>query len=118
VLERTLGWLGVSGGGYSAPSRAVVHHAAVRNAVSGQKIEIIAVVSGGGTPGATLTYRIHGSPQLVTVPMARGRNGAFQATIPASAVNVNGIDYVVSAGGGRSPASSELSHYISVGLPA
>jgi hypothetical protein len=118
VLERSLGWLGVTGGGYSAPARAVVRHAAVRNAVSGQKIEIIAYVTGGGVPGATLSYRIHGNPQLFTVAMTRGRNGAFQATIPASAVNINGIDYVISAGNGRSPASPELSNYISVGLPA
>ena len=117
VLERSLGYLGVTGGGYPQPAKTVVHHAAVRNAVAGAKVEIIAFVSGGGIPTPTLSYRRHGDGAFVTIPMAQGRRGVFQATIPGDAVRVDGVDYVINAGAGRSPFTNELRHYISVGLP-
>ena len=44
-------------------------------------------------------------------------SGVFQATIPADAVRVDGVDYVINAGPARSPFTRDLPHYISVGLP-
>jgi hypothetical protein len=116
LLERALGWLGVSGAAYPASPAPVLRHTSVRSSISGAPIEVIAFVRGArSTP--TVTYRRHGHVEVFTIPMTRGRAGVFQATIPGDVVGVDGVDYVISAGTARSPFTRDLPHFVSVGLP-
>ena len=115
VLGPIMKFLGVSPGGYKAPTTATIYHRAVRYAVGGQAVTIKTVVLGNST-APTLAYRVHGTTTYKVVKMVRGsKRGVWYAVIPASLIQPRGIDYVVRAGKVSHPISApSLAHYIAV----
>jgi hypothetical protein len=113
VMSKTLSWLGVEPGGYTAPTSAVIRHTAVRNALANTDVAVKAFVVGTSeTP--TLSYRVKGTESFVSVPMTEGQPGVWQATIPADAVTPAGVEYFLSAGTASDPFSAGLPHFIAV----
>ena len=113
VLEKSLGWLGITPGGYpSGP--AVLRHTALRNAIKGTALNIKAFTH--GTAAApVLRYRVKGASSWTTVTLTRTRAGVWQGTIPASAVTTKGVQYFLTAGSARDPFTADLPHFVAVG---
>lgn len=122
VVGAALRHFGVRTGTEKAPAAAVIHHPAIRNAVSGRPQPVRAFVVGGSTSAVpVLYYRRHGQGRYYEVPMTRGRaKGAWHATIPGNAVTPDGVDYYLRVNRMFDPRFAQanaLAHAIGVALP-
>ena len=77
-----------------APS---VYHSPVYTATTGNKVIISATVSDNiGVQNAKLYYRVKGTDEWKTADMAK-TNSKYTASIPASAVTLDGVEYYIAA---------------------
>jgi M6 family metalloprotease-like protein len=102
MVGAIMGHFGVAGDQYAvATDDPIVYHSQLRQTVSGVDLGVRAIVLGGaaGQP-VTLFYRHHGLGSAYTsVAMTRsGPDGGYTATIPATDVTPDGIDYYLKAG--------------------
>ena len=125
AVKRSLDFFGVA---TAAPSvrtaEPVVYHSAVRQSVSGQPVDVRAVVLGGsGDVPVTLFYRRHARGGYVAQPLVRGSApGSVTGTIPGNAVTPDGVDYYLEAGTASTydPAGARdrsVVHAIAVAIP-
>jgi M6 family metalloprotease-like protein len=113
VLEKSLGWLGVTPGGYpSGP--AVLRHTALRNAIKGTVLNIKAFTHG-TSAAPVLHYRVKGDSSWTNVTLTTSRAGVWQGTIPASAVTTKGVQYYLTVGTARDPFTADVPHFVAVG---
>jgi hypothetical protein len=75
-----------------------ITHIPVATAIDGTPVPITATVTSETSPiTVTLHYRITGAPDYTDIPMSNTSGDIYEATIPASAVTLAGVDYYISA---------------------
>lgn len=78
-------------------SPPTISHTPVSNGTAGQAITISATITDNvGVTGATLYYKIKGTPTWSSIPMTQNVN-VFSADIPASDVTTDGVEYYIFA---------------------
>jgi M6 family metalloprotease-like protein len=122
LMKGAMEFFGVKTGAPLPSPKPVILHSPLRDWTSGQAAQVTAEVLGAGRDPVVLHYRRHGLGGYYAVEMKAGsRPGTFTATIPAAAVQPDGLDYYISAGSVTSPlaaASGAYAHGVGIHMPA